>query len=146
VDVGDTPPHAVVEHDTFQVTPLADESLVTVAANCAVLPACSVVAVLDRAMPIGGGDGLAAPPQANSAATRTAAKNTPTQARVPGDMPNLPVTTCGLRGSALVKSLLHREAEGCELYHKGRIKANGKVKIVEIEQHAVNGLLCQQYA
>jgi hypothetical protein len=39
---GETVPHGVGEHDTVQVTPLFAESLVTVAVNCDVAPACTV--------------------------------------------------------------------------------------------------------
>ena len=35
-------PHGIGEQDTVQVTPLFAESLVTVAVNCAVVPACTV--------------------------------------------------------------------------------------------------------
>jgi hypothetical protein len=40
--VEETVPHDAAEHDTVQVTPLFAVSLVTVAVNCAVAPACSV--------------------------------------------------------------------------------------------------------
>jgi hypothetical protein len=42
VVVGETVPHGVGEQDTVQVTPLFAESLVTVAVNCDVAPACTV--------------------------------------------------------------------------------------------------------
>lgn len=43
VAVGETVPHGVAEHDTAQVTPMFDGSLVTVAVNCPVAPAATVV-------------------------------------------------------------------------------------------------------
>jgi hypothetical protein len=42
VVAGETVPHGAAEHDTVQVTPLFAESLVTVAVNCAVVPAGTV--------------------------------------------------------------------------------------------------------
>ena len=42
VAVGETVPQGVGEQDTVQVTPLFAGSLVTVAVNCAVAPACTV--------------------------------------------------------------------------------------------------------
>jgi len=42
VAVGETVPQGVGEQDTVQVTPLFTGSLVTVAVNCAVSPACTV--------------------------------------------------------------------------------------------------------
>jgi hypothetical protein len=42
VAVGKTVPHGAAEHATVQVTPLFAGSLVTVAVNCAVAPACTV--------------------------------------------------------------------------------------------------------
>jgi hypothetical protein len=42
VVAGETAPHSAAVHTTVQVTPLFAESLVTVAVNCAVPPACTV--------------------------------------------------------------------------------------------------------
>ena len=50
VDGGEKLPHAPPEQDMLQMTPLAAESLATVAVNCAVPPACTVVLVAERLM------------------------------------------------------------------------------------------------
>jgi hypothetical protein len=47
VAVGETVPHGDAEQVTVQVTPLFDESLVTVAVICAVAPACRVVTLAE---------------------------------------------------------------------------------------------------
>lgn len=53
-EVGETVPHDVAEHDTVQVTPLFVESFVAVAANCAVVPACTVIWQSDTLIGDGG--------------------------------------------------------------------------------------------
>src|ERR1700752_2220536 len=69
VKTGETEPHGVPEHDTVQATPLLAPSLVTVAGNCAVEPACTVavLGVTDTVM--GGGVELPPPVQDEHANT-----------------------------------------------------------------------------
>lgn len=79
VAVGETVPHGGTGHDTVQVTPLFAESLVTVAENCVVAPACTVAVACDIDTLIaggaGGGGGLAElPPQPKLVAAMTAAR------------------------------------------------------------------------
>jgi hypothetical protein len=72
VAVGETVPHGVGEQDTVQVTPLFAGSLMTVAVNCAVAPACTVPVFGVTETPIaGGGVELIPPPHPKLLPTRT---------------------------------------------------------------------------
>ena len=82
VEAGDTVPHGCVGHDTDQLTPLAVESLLTVAVNFAVPPASTVAEAAESDTLTGGGGGplllLPLPPpqpQRNRAGVARAAKS-----------------------------------------------------------------------
>ena len=67
VEAGDTVPHGSVGHDTDQLTPLAVESLLTMAVKLAVPPASTVAEVAEsETLTAGGGGPLLPPPQAQS--------------------------------------------------------------------------------
>ena len=74
VDVGDTEPQGGVEHDTVHVTPMFAESLVTVAINCCVPPACTVAEGGDTVTLTGGGVWVLEEPHPNSLTARTTQK------------------------------------------------------------------------
>ena len=85
VDAGDTLPQGPVGHDTDQLTPLAVESLLTVAVKLAVPPASTVAEVWESDTLTGGGGPLLLPPpqaQRNRAGIASAPKSVPVTARV----------------------------------------------------------------
>jgi hypothetical protein len=81
VALGETAPQGAGEHDIDQVTPLFDESLVTLAVTCVVAPACTVVVPAETETRIAGGGGELVPPPHPKLLTRrtmTAANWIPT--------------------------------------------------------------------
>ena len=84
VAVGETEPQVDAEQVTLQFTPLPDESLATVAVNCAVVPGCTVAVVWDSEMltaggVVGGSGGTLAnpPPHPALPAARAAVSSSP---------------------------------------------------------------------
>ena len=76
VEIGDTEPQGGVEHDTVHVTPKFAESLLTVAINCRVPPACTVAEDGDTITLTGGGGVVRVleEPHPNSLTARTREK------------------------------------------------------------------------